>query len=70
MHFRTVATAPAQVRVYDPMGRLVATLFEGTAEGGRDYELPVNSGNWPAGLYMCHLVSQGATRTQRLEVAK
>ena len=70
VHFRTVATAPAQVRVYDPMGRLVATLFEGTAEGGRDYELPVNSGNWPAGLYMCHLVSQGSTRTQRLEVAK
>ena len=70
VHFRTVATAPAQVRVYDPMGRLVATLFEGTAEGGRDYELTVNSGNWPAGLYMCHLVSQGATRTQRLEVAK
>ncbi|MDQ2772715.1 MAG: HYR domain-containing protein [Bacteroidota bacterium] len=70
VHFRTVATAPAQVRVYDPMGRLVTTLFEGTAEGGRDYELPVNSGNWPTGLYMCHLVSQGETRTQRLEVAK
>ena len=70
VHFRTVATAPAQVHVYDQMGRLVATLFEGTAEGGRDYELPVNSGNWPTGLYMCRLVSQGETRTQRLEVAK
>ena len=70
VRFRTVATAPAQVRVYDQMGRLITTLFDGTAEGGHDYELPVNSGSWPTGLYMCRLVSQGETRTQRLEVAK
>lgn len=70
VHLRLSATGPASVKVYNQMGLLVATLFNGVAEGGRDYMLPVKSGQWPAGLYLCHVVSQGQTRVQRLLVTR
>ena len=68
--FQTPATAYATVKVYNLMGRPMATLFDGVAEGGRDYALPLNSARWPAGIYLCQFVSQGQTRTQRLMVTR
>ncbi|WP_375417556.1 putative Ig domain-containing protein [uncultured Hymenobacter sp.] len=70
VRLRVGATAPASVKIYNQMGYLMATLFNGVAEGGRDYLLPVKSAQWPAGLYLCHVVSQGQTRVQRLVVVK
>ena len=70
VHFRTPAKTVATVRVYNQMGALVATLFDDVAESGRDYSLALNAAQWPAGIYLCHFVSKGETRTQRLVVSK
>ncbi|GAA3981965.1 hypothetical protein GCM10022407_29050 [Hymenobacter antarcticus] len=70
VHFRTPAKTVATVRVYNQMGTLVATLFDDVAESGRDYSFALNSAQWPVGIYLCHFVSKGETRTQRLVVAK
>jgi hypothetical protein len=70
VHFRAVETAPAQVRVFDQMGKLVATLFDEVAEGGRDYSLLLNAEKLATGLYMCQFISQGKVQTQRLTVVK
>ena len=69
MHFRAPLTA-ATVRVYDQMGTLVATLFDSVAESGRDYSLALNASRWPVGIYLCHFVGLGQTRTQRLMVTR
>ena len=70
VRFRAPVTAAASVRVYDQMGTLVATLFDGVAESGRDYSLALNASRWPTGIYLCHFVGLGQTRTQRLMVAR
>jgi len=70
VHFRALASAPAQVRVYDKTGRLLATLFDGVTERGRDYTLTLNDAQLSTGLYLCRFESQGQTQTQRLMVAK
>ena len=68
--FRATGTGAATVRVYNQMGVLIATLFDGVAESDRDYSLALDAAKWPRGLYLCHFVSQGQTRTQRLVVDK
>ncbi|MBF9143698.1 putative Ig domain-containing protein [Hymenobacter properus] len=70
VNFRTPVTMPASVRVYNQMGGLVTTLFEGEAVGGLEYQLEVNAATWPAGLYLCQFVGKGQTSTQRLMVNK
>ena len=68
--FRAPKTGAATVRVYNQMGVLVATLFDGVADGDRNYSLTLNATQWPVGLYLCQFMSQGETRTQRLVVGK
>ena len=68
--FRPALAAPAQVRVYDALGREVATLFDGTTEAGRDYVLSFDVRQLAAGLYLCRYESQGQTLTQRIAVVK
>ena len=70
VHFRPAVSATAQVRVYDALGRVVATLFNGTAEAGHDYSLTLSAEQLANGLYLCRYESQGQVQTQRLSVAK
>ena len=70
VNFRVPVTSAATVQVYNQMGVLVATLFEGEAQAGRDYPLEVDARRWPTGIYLCRFVSQGKTSTQSLMVAK
>lgn len=70
IRFRQLETAPAQVRLYDGQGRVVNVLFNGMAEAGRDYALPLSAAGLPAGLYLCRYESAGYTLVQRLTIAK
>lgn len=70
VRFHQVETAPAQVRLYDGQGRIVAVLFNGMAEAGRDYSLPLSAEGLPTGLYLCRYESLGQTVVQRLTIAK
>ena len=70
VHLRPAATAPAKVLVYDGLGRVVATLYNGIAEAGHDYALTFNGGSLATGLYLCRYESQGRVYTQRLSVVK
>ena len=70
VHFRPTASAPAEVRVFDALGRVVGTLFSGTTEAGHDYALPLDAGQLANGLYLCRYESQGQVHTQRLSVVK
>jgi hypothetical protein len=70
VRFRQAATAPAQVRVYDGQGRIVAVLFNGVAEAGREYSLVLSAEGLPTGLYLCRYESLGQILTQRLSIIK
>jgi hypothetical protein len=45
------------LKVYHSTGREIATLFEGTAEPGREYIIDFNGYNLPGGIYLYHLQS-------------
>ena len=60
--------AVASVRLYDPAGRCVATLLEGSLEPGR-HEVRVDARRLRAGAYLCRLQAAGLIRTRKLEIA-
>jgi hypothetical protein len=68
--FHQMETAPAQVRLYDGQGRIVAVLFDGVAEAGHDYSLSLKAENLPTGIYLCRYESFGQTLVQRLTIVK
>ena len=70
VHFRPTASATAQIRVFDSLGRVVGTLFSGTTEAGRDYALTLDGTTLAAGFYLCRYESQGEVHAQRLSVVK
>ncbi|WP_165699280.1 malectin domain-containing carbohydrate-binding protein [Hymenobacter jejuensis] len=70
IRFRTTKTGPAQLHVYNALGQRVATLFEGVAEVGHDYEQNLSGTNLPAGVYTCRLLLNGNGHTQRLLLVK
>ncbi|MBF9240015.1 HYR domain-containing protein [Hymenobacter sp. BT683] len=70
IHFRQVETAPAQVRLYDGQGRIVAVLFDGVAEAGRDYSVPLNAENLATGIYLCRYEKLGQSMVKRLAIVK
>ena len=70
IHFRQVNTAPAQVRLYDGQGRIVASLFNGVAEAGHDYSVALNAEGLSTGIYLCRYESLGHSMIQRLTIIK
>ncbi|MCR5889137.1 family 43 glycosylhydrolase [Hymenobacter sp. J193] len=70
VQFRAGASTPAQVRLYNALGQPVATLFDATAEGGREYRLTLDGKTLPAGIYTCRLQLNGKTQSQRLVLVK
>lgn len=62
-------TGQALVQVYGPLGQLVTTLYDGTVEDGRTYQLPLATQALANGLYECRLVLAGKTLQQRLVVS-
>ncbi|TGD79876.1 cellulose binding domain-containing protein [Hymenobacter wooponensis] len=70
VRFLASQTGPVQVRVYNSLGQVVATLYEGTATAGQVVEQTLNGANLPAGLYTCRLISQGKSITQHLVLTK
>ena len=68
--FRPAADGAAQVVVYNELGQLVATLYEGPVSGGQRYELLFQSRDLATGLYVCHLVLNGQSELLRLVVAR
>lgn len=70
IRFRATATAEAQLQVYNQLGQLVATLYQGTTAAGRDYEASLVGHSLPGGVYTCRLVVDGRVETKQLVLVK
>jgi hypothetical protein len=66
LRFVAQQTSAAQLQVYNSLGELVATLYNGVAEQGQVYERTLGGTRLPAGLYTCRFTQQGQTVTQRV----
>lgn len=68
--FQATRDGHAQVVVYDRMGQLVATLYDGSVEEGQLFTLPLNSNRMTSGLYQCRLVMNGKAESIQLQVQR
>ena len=62
-------TGPVRVAVVDALGREVAVVLDGAAQAGETVAA-VETGAWPAGLYLVRAVVPGRLATARLVVAR
>ncbi len=75
--FRTTAllryhlpeAGPVRLRIYDLLGREVATLVNEPQPAGT-HTAHLNAGGWASGLYLCVLEAGGQRRVQRLQVVR
>lgn len=58
------------MKVYDQLGTLVATLYNGNVEGDHVYKVTVDSRPLPSGVYNCQLVADGKVVNERLIIVK
>jgi hypothetical protein len=63
------ASRSLSLRVYDLLGREVATLANGTFHGGL-FSVVWNAGSLSSGVYICRLESEGATLVQKMVLMK
>ncbi|MGI4823727.1 MAG: FG-GAP-like repeat-containing protein [Janthinobacterium lividum] len=68
--FRPAKSGQAQVKVYDQLGTLVATLYNGSVEGDHVYKVTVDGRPLPSGVYNCQLVADGKVVNKRLVITK
>ena len=69
VQFRAAQAGPALVQVYNSLGQLVATLYDGTVEAGSAHQLPFAAQSLANGLYECRLVIGGKKLSQRLVIS-
>jgi hypothetical protein len=70
LKFSVLTTGPASMKVYDIVGREIATVFEGTAEAGRYYAVPFDASSLASGVYFYRLVTQQKTDVRRMMLVK
>jgi hypothetical protein len=58
------------LRVFDLLGRPVATLFDEVAQAGRQYTLRFDATDVASGVYLYALTSGGRRDVKRLMVVK
>jgi hypothetical protein len=68
--FRATQAGTAQVKVFDQMGTLVATLYNGAVEGDHVYRVTLDGRSLPNGVYNCQLVTNGKVVNKRLLITK
>ncbi|GAA4003930.1 hypothetical protein GCM10022408_14500 [Hymenobacter fastidiosus] len=66
INFRVPQPGTVQLRIYNAQGVLVKTLYDGLAEGGRNYTLSLNGQNLSAGMYFCQLSAHGKLDMRRI----
>jgi fibronectin type 3 domain-containing protein len=69
LRYELPAAADVQIRVYDVLGRVVATVENERQTAGRK-ELRLDTSRWASGTYFVRLVTNTGTQTTRLTVVR
>ncbi|MFH1011003.1 MAG: T9SS type A sorting domain-containing protein, partial [bacterium] len=62
-------TGPVSLKIFDLLGREVATLVQGTVPVGF-YRVSWEAANLPSGIYLCRMEAPGFVQTQKLVLVK
>lgn len=68
--FKTPADGMVKLQMYDMNGNLVKELFNGTMEKGIYKQLYLQTGGFPAGLYICKLQTVAGVSQHKLIIGK
>jgi len=68
--FRPTQAGQAQVKIYNQLGTLVATLYDGQVEANRLYNVTLNGQPLSNGVYNYQLITSGKVTSKRLLVTK
>jgi hypothetical protein len=68
LSFLAQQAGAAQVVIYNSLGQVVTTLFNGTVKAQQQYSFSLESQKLPAGVYSCQLRTAGHTQFTRLIV--
>ena len=66
LEFALPARGHATLRIFDVRGAVVATLFDGVAEGQRRYQFPFDASALPAGVYFQQLKAAGVSVSKKM----
>jgi hypothetical protein len=58
------------LKVFDVLGRVVATLFDGPVDVGNVYEVSFDASRLPSGMYISRLESHGDQLVKKLILMK
>jgi D-alanyl-D-alanine carboxypeptidase len=64
--FQSAQSGKVNLSLYDVNGKLITTLFNGTAEKGMHREITIEAGKLNAGIYICRLQSAAGTISQKI----
>ena len=70
INFTLGTSARAELKVYDVLGREIATLFDDMAEAGRVNRVQWNAAGIPSGMYFARLESGGMSAMKKLVLLK
>ncbi|GAA3971381.1 hypothetical protein GCM10022407_16490 [Hymenobacter antarcticus] len=70
IRFQVPTTGSTQLRVYNALGQIVATLFDQQAQAGQAYEVGLAGTGLAEGLYTCRLQLGDQQYTQRVMLIK
>jgi DNA-binding beta-propeller fold protein YncE len=68
--FSLKTTEHATVTVYNLLGQVVATLFNGVAAANEQYRLTFTAASLPSGVYLCTLRSESVHDTKKMVLMK
>ncbi|HTR82822.1 MAG TPA: T9SS type A sorting domain-containing protein [Bacteroidota bacterium] len=63
-------TERTTLKVYDMLGREIAKIFDGVAEGGNLYSITFNGSKFASGIYIYRLESEGISETKKMLLIK
>jgi len=66
LEFALAERGHATLRIFNVRGAVVATLFDGMAEGQRRYQIPLDARAFPAGVYFQQLTAPGVNISKKL----
>ena len=66
IQFAVDRTGPATVVVYNSIGQVVKTLYDGVAQTGQSYIVRFNGANFASGVYFCRLESMGKSDLRKM----
>ena len=68
--FASAETQKAELKVFDVLGNEIVTLFNGTTEGGKVYEIEFNTVNLSSGIYYYRLKAGNFVETKKMALLR